>query len=221
MFELALRHGEPAWRAGLFPVSVDGMIVAASLSLLSDARQGRRRGSAAVVLGAAGPASSRNPPGAADWQVSGRLRRHVLLKRTLTGGSIAGLGFGLVFGTTGALLAGLAMDRGRYRSHHRRHRRCCEWTRGRAHRVGGWLHPPSRSTASRASVRRLLDPPPVPRRTGAIRSPADAAASLRFRPSTCPTPGCVSARFVRGHRGGPPRDRARVQGPGARWARRS
>ncbi len=26
MFELALRHGAPAWRAGLFPLSVDGMI---------------------------------------------------------------------------------------------------------------------------------------------------------------------------------------------------
>ncbi|TQN32186.1 uncharacterized protein DUF2637 [Haloactinospora alba] len=44
MFELALGHGEPAWRAGLFPLSVDGMIVAASMSLLSDARQGRRGG---------------------------------------------------------------------------------------------------------------------------------------------------------------------------------
>ncbi|NYE45450.1 hypothetical protein HDA32_000570 [Spinactinospora alkalitolerans] len=28
MFELAQRHGEPAWRAALFPRSVDGMIVA-------------------------------------------------------------------------------------------------------------------------------------------------------------------------------------------------
>lgn len=44
MLELAQRHGEPAWRAGLFPLSVDGMIVAASMSLLSDAGQGRRGG---------------------------------------------------------------------------------------------------------------------------------------------------------------------------------
>ncbi|MBB4932764.1 hypothetical protein F4561_003584 [Lipingzhangella halophila] len=44
MFELTLRHGELAWRAGLFPLSVDGMIVAASMALLSDARQGRRGG---------------------------------------------------------------------------------------------------------------------------------------------------------------------------------
>jgi hypothetical protein len=44
MYELALRHGEPAWRAALFPLSVDGMVVAASMTLLSDARQGRRGG---------------------------------------------------------------------------------------------------------------------------------------------------------------------------------
>lgn len=44
MYDLALRHGEPAWRAALFPLSVDGMVVAASMTLLSDARQGRRGG---------------------------------------------------------------------------------------------------------------------------------------------------------------------------------
>lgn len=44
MYDLALRHGEPAWRAALFPLSVDGMVVAASMTLLADARQGRRGG---------------------------------------------------------------------------------------------------------------------------------------------------------------------------------
>lgn len=44
MYELALRHGEPAWRAALFPLSVDGMIVGASMTLLGDARHGRRGG---------------------------------------------------------------------------------------------------------------------------------------------------------------------------------
>ena len=44
MFELALRHGEPEWRAALFPLSVDGMIVASSMTLLSDARNGRKGG---------------------------------------------------------------------------------------------------------------------------------------------------------------------------------
>ncbi|WP_304437794.1 DUF2637 domain-containing protein [Nocardiopsis sp. NRRL B-16309] len=37
MYELALRHGEPEWRGALFPLSVDGMIVGASMTLLSDA----------------------------------------------------------------------------------------------------------------------------------------------------------------------------------------
>lgn len=44
MHELALRHGEPEWRAALFPLSVDGMIVASSMTLLSDARHGRKGG---------------------------------------------------------------------------------------------------------------------------------------------------------------------------------
>ncbi|MBB4930688.1 hypothetical protein F4561_001508 [Lipingzhangella halophila] len=44
MYDLALRHGEPAWRAALFPLSVDGTVVAASMTLLSDARQGGRGG---------------------------------------------------------------------------------------------------------------------------------------------------------------------------------
>ncbi|MEU0240445.1 DUF2637 domain-containing protein [Nocardiopsis sp. NPDC006198] len=44
MYELALRHGEPPWRAALFPLSVDGMIVGASMTLLSDARYGRKGG---------------------------------------------------------------------------------------------------------------------------------------------------------------------------------
>ncbi|TQN32697.1 uncharacterized protein DUF2637 [Haloactinospora alba] len=58
MFELALGHGEPAWRAGLFPLSVDGMIVAASMSLLSDAGQGRRGGVLPWTLLIVGSAAS-------------------------------------------------------------------------------------------------------------------------------------------------------------------
>jgi hypothetical protein len=44
MYELALRHGELEWRAALFPLSVDGMIVGASMTLLSDARHGHKGG---------------------------------------------------------------------------------------------------------------------------------------------------------------------------------
>jgi hypothetical protein len=54
MYELALRHGEPEWRAALFPLSVDGMIVGASMTLLSDARHGRKGGAlpwALLILG--------------------------------------------------------------------------------------------------------------------------------------------------------------------------
>ncbi|MFI6324790.1 DUF2637 domain-containing protein [Nonomuraea sp. NPDC050556] len=41
---LAVRHGESTWSAALLPLSVDGMILAASLSLLSDSRRGERGG---------------------------------------------------------------------------------------------------------------------------------------------------------------------------------
>ncbi|MBB6118989.1 DUF2637 domain-containing protein [Nocardiopsis algeriensis] len=44
MYALALRHGEPEWRAALSPFSVGGMIVGASMTLLGDARHGRRGG---------------------------------------------------------------------------------------------------------------------------------------------------------------------------------
>ncbi|WP_394324534.1 DUF2637 domain-containing protein [Nocardiopsis sp. RV163] len=62
MYELALRHGEPEWRAALFPLPVDGVIVASSMTLLSDARSGRKGG-----LGGAEatppPTSARTPIG--------------------------------------------------------------------------------------------------------------------------------------------------------------
>ncbi|MFC4533088.1 DUF2637 domain-containing protein [Sphaerisporangium dianthi] len=42
MHELVLRHGESLWSAALIPLSVDGMIVAASMSLLLASRRGSR-----------------------------------------------------------------------------------------------------------------------------------------------------------------------------------
>jgi hypothetical protein len=36
-------HGQPGWVAALRPFSVDGMIVAASTTLLADSREGLRR----------------------------------------------------------------------------------------------------------------------------------------------------------------------------------
>lgn len=44
MHELALRAGEERFTAALIPFSVDGMIVASSMSLLVDSRSGRRGG---------------------------------------------------------------------------------------------------------------------------------------------------------------------------------
>ncbi|MGR6913148.1 DUF2637 domain-containing protein [[Actinomadura] parvosata] len=42
MHELALRHGEDPWTAALAPLSVDGMIIASSMSILYASRHGRR-----------------------------------------------------------------------------------------------------------------------------------------------------------------------------------
>ena len=42
MRELALRHGEARWSATLIPLSVDGMVVAASMSVLLASKMGRR-----------------------------------------------------------------------------------------------------------------------------------------------------------------------------------
>jgi hypothetical protein len=50
MHALALRYGEQPWTAALLPLSVDGMIIAASLALLSDSRHGGRGGVLPWVL---------------------------------------------------------------------------------------------------------------------------------------------------------------------------
>ena len=42
MHMLVARHGQPGWVAALTPLSVDGMIVAASTTLLADSRSGRK-----------------------------------------------------------------------------------------------------------------------------------------------------------------------------------
>jgi hypothetical protein len=44
MHRLVVLHGQPGWVAALTPLSVDGMIVAASITLLSESRAGRRGG---------------------------------------------------------------------------------------------------------------------------------------------------------------------------------
>ncbi|MGH2384695.1 MAG: DUF2637 domain-containing protein, partial [Candidatus Limnocylindria bacterium] len=58
MYHLVLRYGETSWTAALLPVSVDGMIVVASMSLLVDSRQGRRSGLLPWTLLVLGSAAS-------------------------------------------------------------------------------------------------------------------------------------------------------------------
>ncbi|WP_460335003.1 DUF2637 domain-containing protein [Actinoallomurus acanthiterrae] len=58
MYLLVRRYGETSWTAALLPISVDGMIVASSMSLLVDSRHGRRSGLLPWMLLAIGSAAS-------------------------------------------------------------------------------------------------------------------------------------------------------------------
>src|SRR5215470_12735017 len=58
MHMLTVVHGESAWTAALIPLSVDGMIVASSMTLLADSRAGRSGGVLPWALLAAGSAAS-------------------------------------------------------------------------------------------------------------------------------------------------------------------
>ena len=58
MHMLVARHGQPGWVAALTPLSVDGMIVAASTTLLAESRSGRSGGALAWALLVAGSVAS-------------------------------------------------------------------------------------------------------------------------------------------------------------------
>ncbi len=58
MHTLTLAHGESAWTAALIPLSVDGMIIASSMTLLADSRAGGTGGRLPWTLLAAGSAAS-------------------------------------------------------------------------------------------------------------------------------------------------------------------
>jgi len=58
MHTLTLAHGESAWTAALIPLSVDGMIIASSMTLLADSRVGSTGGLLPWALLAAGSAAS-------------------------------------------------------------------------------------------------------------------------------------------------------------------
>ena len=58
MHRLVALHGQPGWVASLTPLSVDGMIVAASATLLAGSRAGRRGGALPWALLVAGSVAS-------------------------------------------------------------------------------------------------------------------------------------------------------------------
>jgi hypothetical protein len=58
MHTLVELHGQPGWVAALTPLSVDGMIVAASTTLLADSRAGERSGKLPWALLVVGSAAS-------------------------------------------------------------------------------------------------------------------------------------------------------------------
>jgi hypothetical protein len=58
MHDWAAVNGEPAWRQPLFPLSVDGLVIAGSVVLLADSLAGRRRDWLAYLLVTAGAAVS-------------------------------------------------------------------------------------------------------------------------------------------------------------------
>jgi Protein of unknown function (DUF2637) len=74
MHLLVEMHGEPGWVAALTPLSVDGMIVAASTTLLADSRSGGRGGSLSwLLLGAGSIASLAANVAVAEPTVTGRV----------------------------------------------------------------------------------------------------------------------------------------------------
>jgi hypothetical protein len=58
MHTLALAHGESPWTAALIPLSVDGMVVASSMTLLADSRAGHVGGLLPWTLLATGSTAS-------------------------------------------------------------------------------------------------------------------------------------------------------------------
>ncbi|HEY4850991.1 MAG TPA: DUF2637 domain-containing protein [Streptosporangiaceae bacterium] len=58
MHTLVALHGQPGWVAALTPLSVDGMIVAASATFLADSRSGRKGGALPWALLVAGSVAS-------------------------------------------------------------------------------------------------------------------------------------------------------------------
>ncbi|WP_433015095.1 DUF2637 domain-containing protein [Kribbella sp. CA-294648] len=67
MHDWASANGEPSWRALLFPLSVDGLLIAASAVLLADSRSGRKADWLAWALVVVGSLVSVTANVAHDW----------------------------------------------------------------------------------------------------------------------------------------------------------
>jgi hypothetical protein len=67
MHDWASANGEPSWRALLFPLSVDGLLIAASAVLLADSRSGRKADWLAWTLVVVGSLVSVTANVAHDW----------------------------------------------------------------------------------------------------------------------------------------------------------
>jgi hypothetical protein len=70
MVQLAHAHGESGWRGHMFPLSVDGIEIVASLVLLADRRAGRRSGFlpwAALIAGTGASLAANVAVGGSDW----------------------------------------------------------------------------------------------------------------------------------------------------------
>src|SRR3984957_2231749 len=74
MHSLVALHGQPGWVAALTPLSVDGMIVAASTTMLAESRSGSRGGFLPwALLGIGGVAGLAANVAVAEPTVTGRV----------------------------------------------------------------------------------------------------------------------------------------------------
>jgi hypothetical protein len=101
MFVLVHRYGESSWTAALLPLSVDGMIVASSMSLLASSRQEVRSGLLPWVLLVIGSAASLSANVAvaepsvvgrliAAWPSAALIGSYELLMRQIRGAALPG-----------------------------------------------------------------------------------------------------------------------------------
>jgi hypothetical protein len=93
MHMLVALHGQPGWVAMLTPLSVDGMIVAASTTLLSDSRSGSRGGVASLATNVAVAEPTVTGRVIAAWPSFALIAAYELLMRQVRHGAARGVAF--------------------------------------------------------------------------------------------------------------------------------